>query len=607
MYALASTATATTGMSILHVWMSVFVGLVAFGAAGLAASSFLPDRRLSIMAAPLLGVALWSLTTLALYVGCPPGLALGFDHAGLLALAGLVILGFLLVPFDRASLDATWRFLVVVAIFSAFVGPVVMIASLVRGEPALLYLEGADHASYAAVADWYRSHPPQMVIEGVLGPAVNDPTNPYVDWVHLELETDPRGGAFSYLALVSMLSGQSGLFSFDTAVAIVLIAACLGCAAVFSRSWIVLVALAAALLTTLWYDYGHMGFLGKLLSYPLVLFSFGVFISFYRSKPGPGEVLVLAMLAAGAGMMHSAAVYGLMFTCLAAPFLLAEAVLERRAPKVADCALAAFPPLVALVAGGTLARPINPTIIADNNPGWERIASFVSNLNSVLPDVSLVSPYTLVALFLFCMIAWSMFVLAAFMHRNTVALALLCGPAALILALVIKPDAIVHLAGFPYPATLCAGFLLAQQYQRGGQARARLQHLVVTAALAALVFMHIPRTTGSVLHYTRDADRKKMFAVGDFDRLHAAIGDQEVYIDINGDWHNVLPLFTEFGRRNVKIVWAPSWFIASFRVAPAPPMVKMPELRLIDATKPESAQERVVVETLQYKLLRRSE
>jgi len=81
-----------------------------------------------------------------------------------------------------------------------------------------------------------------------------------------------------------------------------------------------------------------MGFFGKFLSYPLALFSFGVFVSFYRSKPGPGEALVLAMLAAGAGMMHSATVYGLMFTCLAAPFLLAEAVLERRPPKVADCA-----------------------------------------------------------------------------------------------------------------------------------------------------------------------------------------------------------------------------------------------------------------------------
>jgi hypothetical protein len=604
-------AIAMTIVSILHSLITVVVGLLAFGAAGLAASSFLPDRRFSIMAAPFFGIALWSLAALALYVGCPPGFTLAFDHAGLLALAGLAILGLLLVPADRASLDAARRFLIVVAIFGAFVGPVVMIASLVRGEPALLYIDGADHPAYSTMADWFRSHPPQMVIDGAVGPAFNDPTNPYISGNHLQFETDPRGGAFAYMALVSMLSAQAAaLFSFDTAVAISLIAACLGCAALFSRSWMAFLCLATALLTTLWYDYGHMGFFGKFLSYPLALFSFGVFVSFYRSKPGPGEALVLAMLAAGAGMMHSATVYGLMFTCLAAPFLLAEAVLGRRPPKVAGCALAAFPPLVALVASGTLARPFNPLFYPNYNPGWERIAYLVTDLNSLFPDVSLVPRYVLVALFLFCMVAWGTLVLSAFIRRNTGALALLCGPPALVLVLVVcrQPASIVQLAGFPYPAVLCGGFLLAQEYQGGGQARTRLQHLVVTVVVA-LVLMHIPRTIGSVLHYTRDADRRQMFSVGDFDRLHAAIGDQEVYIDIRGgNARTIFPVAAEFGRRNIKMAWSPeSWFVAgSFRGAPVPPIVKMPDLRLIDVTQPEGAQERVVVETPRYKLLRRS-
>jgi hypothetical protein len=299
-----------------------------------------------------------------------------------------------------------------------------------------------------------------------------------------------------------------------------------------------------------------------------------------------------------------------MFTCLAAPFLLAEAVIKRRPPKVADCALAAFPPLVALVASGTLARPFNPLFYPNYNPGWERIAYLLTDLNSLFPDVSLVSRYTLVALFLFCVVAWGILVLSAFVGRNTEALALLCGPTALVLALIVchQPPSIVQLAGFSYPAVLCGGFLLAQQYRGGGQARIRLQLLVVTAVVA-LVSMHIPRTTGSVLRYTRDADRRQMFAVGDFDRLHAAIGNQEVYIDIRGgNARTILPIVAEFGRRNIKMAWSPeSWFIAgSFQGAPVPPIVKMPDLRLIDTTQPESAQERVVVETPRYKLLRRS-
>jgi hypothetical protein len=131
----------------------------------------------------------------------------------------------------------------------------------------------------------------------------------------------------------------------------------------------------------------------------------------------------------------------------------------------------------------------------------------------------------------------------------------------------------------------------------------------VVIAVVALVFLHIPRTTGSVLHYTRDADRRQMFSVGDFDRLHAAIGNQEVYIDIRGgNARTIFPVVAEFGRRNIKMAWSPeSWSIAgSFRGAPVPPMVKMPDLRLTDATQPENAQERVVVETPRYKLLRRS-
>src|SRR5262245_1519595 len=196
-----SNAIATTIVSILHIWVTVVVGLLAFGAAGLAASSFLADRRLSIMTAPMFGIALWPLATLALYVGCPPEFALAFDHAGRLALVGLVILGLLLAPVDRVFLDAARRLLVVVAIFSAVVGPVVMIASLVRGEPALLYLDGADHVVYSIMADWFRSNPPQMSINGVVGPAFNDPTNPYISWSYLEFEVEPRGGAFSYMAL----------------------------------------------------------------------------------------------------------------------------------------------------------------------------------------------------------------------------------------------------------------------------------------------------------------------------------------------------------------------------------------------------------------------
>jgi hypothetical protein len=150
--------------------------------------------------------------------------------------------------------------------------------------------------------------------------------------------------------------------------------------------------------------------------------------------------------------------------------------------------------------------------------------------------------------------------------------------------------------------------LLAQQYKQHEQPK-RLPRILATVGLLALVCMHIPRTTGSVLRYTRDADPKQMFASSDFDQLQSAIGDREVYIDIHGNARTIGPIVIEFGRRNLKPIWAPhAWhIIGAFRGNTAPPLSKIPDLRLIDAGETEHAHEQILVETPRYKLLRRPE
>jgi hypothetical protein len=603
--------TAAKVVPILHVWMIAFVGLVAFGAAGSAAITFLSDRRVSMMAAPLAGIALWPLATLALYAGAPLEIKLSFDSAARFAWVALVLLSCLLIWLNGVSFAAAWRSLATIAAVSLIIAPIVMVAWVDRGEPALLLVAGADHPSYAAMADWYRSHSPQMVIDGIVGPAVPDPKQPYINFAELVLTADVRGGAFAYLALVSMLSGQPALFCFDAAVAIALIAACLGCAAVFSRSWTALLCLAAALFTSLWYDYGHMGSFGKLLSYPLVLFAFGLFVSFQRSKAGPAEVLILSMLAAGTALMHNAVVFGLLFSCLAASLLLATALIDRKPPSIADCALAACPPLVAMIASGTLARPLNALVYGDFGLSWRGIAYLLTDLNSLYADVAWVPGRVLFALWLVCMAAWATLIVIATAKRNASALALLCGPVAVVLILYAlnQARAAVQLGGFPYPAALCAGFLLVQQREQAGRSAVGLRDALVPAILVVLVLAHVPRLIGSVTHYARDSDRRQMFAVSDFDRLQAAIGDREVYVDVRGNIRNVFPIMVEFGRRNLRSVWSPdSWhFAGAFRGSPVPTVEKIPVLRLIDATEQANARERVIVETRRYKLLGPSE
>jgi hypothetical protein len=487
-----------------------------------------------------------------------------------------------------------------------------MIASVDRGEPALLFTHGGDQMGYSHVSDWLRAHPPQSLAPGggPIGPAVEDPSQPYSAWPHLMLTTETRAGAFAYLALVSWLSGQSATFSFNAAAAIALIAACLGCAAIFSKAWTFLLGLATALLTCLWYDYGQTGFLGKLLGYPLVFFTFGVFVAFYRSKIGPTEMLLFLLLASGAALMHAALGYALLFTCLAVPFVLASAVIERKPPRLADYSLAIFPSVIAMIASGTMARALAPPALPDFGVQWNSIAFIATDLNSLFPDVALVSPPVLKVLFVLCVAAWPVLALVAAKNRDAAALGLLCGPAALIVGLYAFDQrmAAVQVGGFLYPAALCAGFLLTQQFDKGGRPIAGRRYVFAVGTVAVLIALHIPRTIGAVLRHTVEADRRQMFAVSDFDRLQSAIGDREVYVDVRGNNRTVVPIMVELGRRNVGLVWSPdSWhFAAAFRGWPPPKVEKIPDLRLINSTEQPNDREHIVVETRRYKLLEAS-
>src|SRR5438105_4415535 len=95
MYAFLEHVLASDIMPIIHVWMTAFVGLITFGVAGLAATTFLPQKQLSMMAAPFAGISLWTLATLAIYVGSP-GLTVSFDVAARVAWATLLLLSILL-------------------------------------------------------------------------------------------------------------------------------------------------------------------------------------------------------------------------------------------------------------------------------------------------------------------------------------------------------------------------------------------------------------------------------------------------------------------------------------------------------------------------------
>jgi hypothetical protein len=593
-------------MSFIHAWITALLGLIAFGVAGLSATSFLPEKQLSILAAPLAGICLWTLTALAIYVGTP-GLGVSFDIAAQTAFVALLLLSVLLAWINGISARSAWLSLAVAAIACLVIAPIMMAASIDRGEHAVLYVDGADHVAYAHLADWMRSHAPQSGSTGSVGPAVADPAQPYSAWPYLLLTTEPRAGSFAYLALVSILLGQSAAsFSYDAAAAIALAAACLGCAAVFVRSWKRLLWLAPALLTCVWYDFAHLGFFGKQLSYPMVLFSFGMFLSVRRSGAGPAEALVLSVVASGAALMHNGQGFALMFASLALPFLVALGLTERRFPPLADIALASLPPFAAIVTSGALARPLTLSV-PDYGLPWENIPYLLADLNGLLRDVSGVSPSVLFALLCAFLLIWVVLLILAATRRDPAALALLCGPAFLALSLYVlnQRTPVVQLSGFPYPTALCAAFLLFERQPKTGDFASMLSPALLVGSVAALLLIHVPRSIASVLHYTVNADRRQMFTASDFDLLQGVIGEREVYVDMRVSIQKILPLMVELGRRDVRLVWSPdSWSVAvSFLGWPPPKVETIPALRLIDATEDPTASETVLVETPRYKLL----
>jgi hypothetical protein len=94
--------------------------------------------------------------------------------------------------------------------------------------PALVFFAGSDHFGYAHMADWLNGAP------GNVGEA--SPANPWDSWVYYMVTFDPRFGSISFVAIVSALTGRSGMFSYNLSCALVMVTASVGLAGIFSRS-----------------------------------------------------------------------------------------------------------------------------------------------------------------------------------------------------------------------------------------------------------------------------------------------------------------------------------------------------------------------------------
>jgi hypothetical protein len=285
-------------LTIEAIWS--FVILLFFGVAGLGPLLLFKNLiRFRVLASPLAGVLLVTTATLAIYFI----FHLGYRTATLCA-AGLCLIAsvVLCVAYGKnlSAKDVAISVAVLGIVIVCFAG-LSNTAAIKNGVPSIMYFDGTDHLGYANVADWMRDHIgwPGIGVPGVDGPRA-DPAHPYESMPNIMLNSEPRNGAFGFLALIGLIRQLPSAFAYDPASGVFLAAAVLGVAAVFARTWLVFAILTLGLAFSSWYELSHAGFLGKAIAYPAILFCLGLFLISWRMNDLRVVLTVLILCASSA-------------------------------------------------------------------------------------------------------------------------------------------------------------------------------------------------------------------------------------------------------------------------------------------------------------------
>jgi hypothetical protein len=554
------------------VWEWAFVvGLIlAFGCCGIGfLHPFAANWRFIYWGAPLTGVLLVPFGANAFYAL----LVIGYSRSALIAAAcclALTVLRLVSFPptFDRRVL--LFGCVGVLAI-SALAVLALDTATIRMHGPAILYLDGSDHAGYAHLADWLNAH-------DIGHPPTASPDRPYDSWPDLMFTTDPRFGVLGLLAVIAGLHQTSGVFAYDAACAVVSAAALLGVAAMFSRSIGMALALLLGLFVSHWFDYAHSGYLGKSIGYPSTLFICGLTLRSLR-LPTVEQTFFLMILSAAVGTMHSgAATTFLSFPILGVALLATMLWRDDRSQLPSSVFLCGVVLAAPLVASGVLSRP-SVTGYPDYGLTWSYIVPRILDLENQGVSVSGLTGDWLQANAALAAVAWTGLLALAILSRNACATAFIGGPAILLIAIMAAGAKAVafQMIGYFYPAVLCGAFALA--------ADTRFARSIVLALAMLTMAQRLPRFAGMLDRFALHPVPQNLFSAAEIDRLAEEIGSEPVQIDIVIPQPAIL-LLVELGRRHLDLQWTPrGWdMVLGYRSWPSPAQSKTPTmtLRVVD-------------------------
>ncbi len=586
----------------------IFAALVLLAGCGWSVVAPFRDRlRYPLLVAPMAGLLCGLLATLILYVQAKLPLATAGTCAGAVLLVASGVTFFLDRP--DVGLRQVGIFLAVAIVVGGLSVACVMQSTVREGGPALVYVDGTDHVGYATMADWLNGH-------RITELPVVDPARPYESWPALIFQIDPRFGSYALLALVSAISGASGVFSYDLAAALVQVVAVLAVAGVFARSPWSLLLLLAGLFTSHWFDYGRTGFFGKNFGYPATFTTVGLLLlALGDAQFRISRLIVLAVLVTAAAFAHSGTVTGLFIGVMGGAYLLAQAGRERREnrhdwwreliPKAGVVGLLA---MTAILASGTIARPMIASY-PDWGVTWDYCWLRIAELESQGVGISGLSAGMLHALLWLMLGVWVWLGALALRWRQLTASAVLVAPLGLLVILRgLNANAVTfQLIGTFYPLGL-AGAALLFDTGRERQPNARKTAWLVLGLAVVILGFHQFRFRGALGRYGGgQTPPAALYTQKEIEGLAAFVGREPAELEVTAV-QPLLMLLAELGRRETALQWSrASWqMVLGYRKGWVPPAYPGPgKWRIVSAGAPGVAEEQVVFRSAHYWVLKR--
>jgi hypothetical protein len=533
-------------IAILKVWCL----LLAFGLAGLPFSlGLFGTYRFGLLMAPMSGLLGMSIVLLAIY----HILNLTFQTSALLAamlLAGLACASFVIRRPERRDLRSALISLVIIAIVGAACALVVDTASIVNRDLAVPLLHGTDQAGYATNAEWLvknlASHRP-----------VKDPFD--TGQIHTEFvfTHHARLLPFAGLAVSSAILGIPTFYVYQTFCAVALAMAICSVAAVTSKYFTIVAGSLLLLMMAHWFDYAHSGFLGKLLGFPASLATVILLLRhFDDSRPLPGDALgalCVSMLLAGVCISHSPTASGMFLLAAAIPYWAFRQAGSERLPLHGLFQQAALLCLVlfALVsAAGLLARFLPLYHYPRGDAPWSAIFPFYFDLAPKLD-----------AAFTVALLAHFVVAATGIVLRNAASAALAVGPLIVVGLLYLTANKALglQLAGYSYPALVCAVAILADRHLQSsnGQPRAMFVPAMLLFVAIAIFATRVPRFASSAAQFSAMVPEKpRVFLKREFDAMAQLLNGHPFRVEVDSPYHAVA-LSVGLERRVKGLQWGP--------------------------------------------------